>query len=144
MNTKQRIILISGFGGTGKSTIARLLFDKLDDCALVQADHLFLIKPWAIGDKLGRIKLRNCLDVMRNFFDEGYQNIICEGLVWSQEELDAVRAKFAPDLYDLFLFWLTASKSVRFDRVVKRAEPGDTEEFLAFEIRGPYALRLAT
>lgn len=126
----QCIILISGFGGTGKSTCANLLFNKLDECALVEADHLFNIKPWAIGDKLGRIKLRNSLDVLQNFINEGYQHVICVGLVWSQAELDAVVQQFPAQTHNLFLFWLSANKATRFDRVIKRGEPGDTEEFL--------------
>jgi predicted kinase len=127
---KKRIILISGFGGTGKTTTASILFNKLADCALVEADHLFIIKPWAIGEKLGRIKLRNSLEVMQTFASEEFHNIICVGLVWSQAELEAVESKFPDYQFDLFLFWLTANKETRFDRVVGRGEPGDTREFL--------------
>ena len=144
---KQRLILISGFGGTGKTTSANMLFNKLDDCALIEADHLFIIKPWAIGEKLGRIKLRNSLDVMRNFFYEGYHNVICVGLVWSQAELDAVRNQFSDDQYVIWLFWLTADKSIRFDRVIGRGEPGDTQEFLEHveqTIPNPWPLQAPT
>lgn len=127
---KQRIIQVSGFGGTGKTTAANILFSRLTDCALVEADHLFIIKPWAIGERLGRVKLRNSLSVMRNFAVEGFLNIICVGLVWSQAELEAVEKEFTADQFDLFLFWLKAKKNIRFDRVVARGEPGDTLEFL--------------
>jgi hypothetical protein len=41
-----------------------------------------------------------------------------------------VDKQFPEDQYALFLFWLTAEKSIRFDRVVSRGEPGDTREFL--------------
>jgi predicted kinase len=127
---KQQIILLSGFGGTGKTTIGNHLNELLENNALIEADELFHIKPFEIGDKMGRIKLKNSLDVMTNFLKEGYQQIICIGLVWSQAELDAVINEFPGDSYKHFLFRLHASKEVRFQRVVNRAEPGDTLEWL--------------
>ena len=127
---KQKIILLSGFGGTGKSTVGNLLYELLDSVALIEADELFHIKPFDIGEKMGRIKLKNCLAVINNFLEEGYQYVICIGLVWSQAELDAVVNKFPVADYEHFLFWLRANREVRFQRVVTRAEPGDTLEWL--------------
>lgn len=125
---RQKIILLSGFGGTGKTTVGNLLYDYLDNVALIEADELFHIKPFEIGEKMGRIKLRNTLDIMANFLEEEYHYIICIGLVWSQAELDAVTDKFSS--YDHFLFWLSANKETRFKRVIDRAEPGDTLSWL--------------
>jgi dephospho-CoA kinase len=127
---KQKIILLSGFGATGKTTVGNLLYELLDSVALVEADELFHIKPFEIGEKMGRIKLNNCLDVMTNFLEEGYQHVICVGLVWSQSELDAIVNEFPGNSYEHFLFWLQANKEIRFQRVVNRAEPGDTLEWL--------------
>jgi len=125
----QKIILLSGFGGTGKSTVGTLLYEKLGNLALFEADHLFNIKPFVIGEKLGRIKLKNSLALIQNFLEEGYNNIIAVGLVWTQEELDAVVQKFSKDT-QIFLIWLEAPKEIRFQRVLMRGEPGDTLEFL--------------
>lgn len=129
VKSMQKIILIGGFGGSGKTTAAWNLHHSFESSALIQADHLFFIRPWAIGEKLGRIKRKNTLDVLRNFLDEEYEHVICDGFVWSQEELDAVVDAFG-DRAEIHLFWLHASKDVRFNRVLSRGEEGDTEDFL--------------
>jgi hypothetical protein len=126
----QQILLLSGFGGTGKSTVGNLLYEGLPSVALVEADELFHIKPFEIGEKMGRIKLKNSLDVMSNFLEEGYEWVICIGLVWVQAELDAVLDAFPADNYKHFLFWLQADRNTRFQRVLERSEPGDTREWL--------------
>jgi predicted kinase len=127
---RQKIVLICGFGGTGKSTVANIIHDEINSNALIEADDLFHIKPFVIGEQMGRIKLRNSLDVINNFLNENYKYVLCVGLVWSQAELNAVLNEFDKDKCEFFLFWLTASKEVRFERVIKRAEPGDTLEWL--------------
>jgi dephospho-CoA kinase len=125
---KQRIILISGFAGTGKTTIANMLHETFNSSALVSADELFHIRPFEIGEKLGRVKLQNCLSVITNFLNEGYENIICEGLVWSQAELDSVVVSFVKRC-NLVLFWLDAQKDIRRERVMQRGESADFLQF---------------
>lgn len=125
---RQRVILISGFAGTGKTTVANMLHETFHNSALVSADDLFHIRPFEIGEKLGRIKLKNCLSVIDNFLAEEYQEIICEGLVWSQSELNSVLATFAQRCA-FVLFWLDADKNTRLERVMHRGEPAD---FLLF------------
>jgi predicted kinase len=143
---KQKIILLGGFGGSGKSTTGWKLHESLESSALFEADHLFFIRPWEIGEKLGRIKLKNSLDVMRNFLNEEYEHVICVGLVWSQQELDAVAEAFGQQA-DIHMFWLHTSKEVRFKRVLARGEEGDTEEFLEMvekTLKYPWPLTLAS
>lgn len=125
----QTIILLGGFGGSGKSTTGWKLHESFQSSALIEADHLFYVRPWEIGEKLGRIKLKNTINVMQNFLDESYQYIICIGLVWSQAELDAIVQAFGAKT-KIYMFWLHANKETRFQRVLARGEPGDTEEFL--------------
>ena len=142
----QTIILLGGFGGSGKSTTGWKLHESFANSALMEADHLFFIKPWEIGEKLGRIKLKNSLDVMRNFLDEDYEHVICIGLVWSQAELDAVVHEFV-DRATIFMFWMHASKETRFERVLKRGEEGDTKEFLETvenTLKYPWPLQIAS
>ena len=130
----QRVILISGFGGSGKSTCAEALWNHWDNAALVPADHLFHIRPFDIStqkgrDQIGRIKLRNSLALIQTFLDEGYEYILVDGLVWSQNELDAVEKEFAHKA-ELHLFFLHVSKDVRFQRAIARGDPGDDHEYL--------------
>jgi predicted kinase len=127
----QKVILIAGFGGCGKTTVARILHTSFASSACVSADALTEIRPLTLDDKLLRIRLRNCLDVIRNFLDEGYEHVLCDGLIWSQKELNAVAGALAGEHIELFVFWLQASKVVRFRRVLDNAKAGgDTMQFL--------------
>jgi predicted kinase len=132
----QKIILISGFGGSGKSTCANLLWEHFDNVAIAEADHLFRIKPFEMQTEegrglIGRIKLGNSLAVLQTFITEGLENIIVEGLVWSQAELDAAAALAKKHGCETWCFWLKTNKQVRHQRAIKRARDGaDNAEFL--------------
>lgn len=132
----QRIILISGFGGSGKTTCARLLRDKLEDVAIFGADDLFRMKPFEVRTeegraKIGRVKLKNSLAVLTTFIEEKCQNIIVDGLVWSQHDLDAVVEAAKKYHCDVMIFWLETSKRIRHSRAIARGrDDADAQEFL--------------
>ncbi|MBU6454861.1 MAG: hypothetical protein KGS72_24040 [Cyanobacteria bacterium REEB67] len=143
----QKVILIAGFGGCGKTTVAKILHNSFASSACVSADALTEIRPLTLDEKLLRVRLRNCLDVIRNFLDEGFEHVICDGLIWSQKELNAVAGALAGEHIELFVFWLNASKVVRFRRVLDSAGSGDTMQFLEHvesKIADPWPLTLST
>ncbi len=75
-----RIILINGRPGAGKSTVAKLLSEKLDSVALLEFDSLIKVKPFEYGEKLLLLGLENSVSVVNNFLDFGFKNIIlCAG-----------------------------------------------------------------
>lgn len=132
----QRLILISGFGGSGKSTCAQFLWDRFDHVAIAEADHLFRIKPFEMNtqegrDLIGRVKLENSLAVTETFIKQGLENIIIEGLVWSQVELDAAVDLAKKHNCVVWCFWLKTSKEVRHKRAISRGrDDADSQEFL--------------
>ena len=143
----QKVILIAGFGGSGKTTVAKILHGTFASSAYVSADSLTDIRPLIYDEKLLRVRLRNCLDVIRNFLDEGFEHVVCDGLIWSQKELNAVGNALAGEHIELFVFWLNASKVVRFRRVLDSAGSGDTMQFLEHvesKIADPWPMTLAT
>ena len=84
--------------------------------------------------------------MIRNFLDEGFEHVICDGLIWSQKELNAVAGALAGEHIELFVFWLNASKVVRFRRVLDSAGSGDTLQFLEHvesKIADPWPLTLS-
>lgn len=131
----QTIILISGFGGSGKSTVSTALLDSFDHAALVSADSLFQIRPFdGISEEgrntIGSIKMKNCLSVIQNYLDAEYPVVIVDGLVWSDDEYQKV-LQFESSTVRVLLFWLDVPLDQRVQNALKRNRDGaDNEEWL--------------
>jgi predicted kinase len=127
----QHIVLIGGFGGSGKTTVSSLLADRLSNNALIEEDHLFRIMPFEDWEKIGRIKTRNTHALIHTFLDEGFEHVICSGYVWSQGELDGVVSEFKEKHVNVWLFWLETPKHVRHARAKARGrDEADQTRFL--------------
>jgi predicted kinase len=127
----QHIVLIGGFGGSGKTTVSELLADQLSSNALIEEDHRFRITPFEDWEKIGRIKTRNTHALMHTFLDEGFEHVICSGYVWSQAELDGVVEEFKNEDVKIWLFWLETPKHVRHGRAKSRKrDEADQTRFL--------------
>ena len=149
----QRVVLVCGFGGSGKSVCSQLLWDSLENVAIVEADHFFRIKPFEMQaqegrDLIGRMKLRNSICVSTSFFREKFEYVIIDGLVWSQMELDEISTTAQSHGYEVWCFCLKTSKDVRHARSIKRGrDDADSQKFLDIVERtivDPTPLVLAT
>lgn len=121
----QNLILISGRGGSGKSTVSQYLFSNLNDTALIQADKMVDFEPFEIGEKLHRIKMRNCSALIATYLKEGVRDIICEGFVQNQFELNEVEQQFKD--INIYVFWLELDKASRHSRVKSRGRGSDDD-----------------
>lgn len=119
------IILISGRGGSGKTTTALALFKSFENVALIQADKMVDFEPFEVGDKLNRIKMRNCSALIHTYADGGITNIIAEGFVQNQFELNAVEKRFSQ--HTIYVFWLELDKDARIARVANRGRGTDDD-----------------
>ena len=126
----QKIILISVPIGCGKTTIARRLYEELDSASLIEADNLVNYKPWLMDEQSLRVKSTNCNALIKTFLDEEIENVICEGYVQNQFELDKVEKIFGPSA-KIYVFWLELSREERQKRVEGRGQgDADSPEFM--------------
>lgn len=121
----QNLILISGRGGSGKSTVAQYLFRHLTNTALIQADKMVDFEPFEVGEKLNRIKMRNCSALIATYLVEGVKDIICEGFVQNQFELNEVEKLFKD--INIYVFWLELDIASRHSRVSNRGRGSDDD-----------------
>lgn len=129
---RKKVILINGPGGSGKTTCARSLFNRLESCALLDVDSLTTVEPFIWGKELSILGLKNAAAVINNFFDYGFFQVIFSGGAFRQELCDALFS-LLPSETVVYYFWIDAEKSIRHSRCISRArDSADVLDFLDF------------
>lgn len=75
-NSELQIVLISGSINSGKSTVAKLLAQKLGNTAVVEVDALRDFIAWMPLQEAVPLNLKNAASVTRNFVQEGMNVVI--------------------------------------------------------------------
>jgi len=70
------IVFINGSINSGKSTLAKLLADRIGDCAIVEIDNLREFIDWMPIEKAILLNLKNTVSVIKNFANENLNVII--------------------------------------------------------------------
>lgn len=88
------ILWLNGSINSGKTTIANLLCEKLQNTANVEVDafHQFIV--WKPIQECVQLNIKNALGVMKNFIDEGIDVIVTYPL--SQKNFDFVVEELGP------------------------------------------------
>lgn len=133
-----RLILINGNGGAGKKTNSQLLYSKLPDSAWIHMRWLLALKSSQPMEKSVDLGIRNAAAVINNYFDEGVQQVIYSGNVYSQESLDRLLEWVSLEC-EVNYFWLDADKSALRVRLINRArDSGDKPSFVNWLLSSPY------
>lgn len=80
------IVFINGSINSGKSTVAKLIAEKLSNTALVEIDSLRDMIEWVPIDEAVPINLENAISVIKNFVKKGLNVVVPYPL--SQEDYD--------------------------------------------------------
>ncbi|MDX9913601.1 MAG: hypothetical protein RBS77_03415 [Candidatus Moranbacteria bacterium] len=70
------IIFINGSINSGKSTVAKLLAERIKDTAVVEVDRFHEFIPWMPVAESVLINLENAVLVIRNFYKRGFNVIV--------------------------------------------------------------------
>ncbi len=98
------IIFINGSINAGKSTVAKLLVQKLPNTAIVEIDTFHEMIEWMPIDKAVPINLENALSVIRNFVKRGISVIVPYPL--SQKNYDFMMSGLKDLEIDIHIFTL--------------------------------------
>jgi predicted kinase len=116
----QKLILINGTMGIGKTTVARLVFDRLPNSAYLSGDAVWQINPFEVNDQTQAIVQQNIPFVLRSYLVAGYEYVILDWVLQQQSIIDTILAPLKDMLFDTQVFTLVADDEVAVARCLSR------------------------
>lgn len=92
-----RLYIITGAPGVGKSTISREIAKKCEKSALIEGDIIYHLvcggykSPWEKGSHL-KVFWKNCIDLICNFLNNGYDVIF--NYIIDREKIEELKNEF--------------------------------------------------
>ena len=107
----RRLIFIGGPPGVGKSTVARILLEGLDEIVWLDGDDLWNMNPFHVDARTIAMVQDNIVSVLSRFLEAGMSTIIFTWVLHRQEIIDGLLARLPQDMgYDIDCFTLVCSK----------------------------------
>ncbi|MFC6018157.1 hypothetical protein ACFP2T_18350 [Plantactinospora solaniradicis] len=123
---QNRLVLVNGEEGAGKSTIVRALLPHTPDGARIDAEDLGQTNPCLMDDEFFDLLRRNVAGLVENFWTAGYANVIAGSFLRGYPDYLAFRELLSLPCA-VFLVELVVDKDVRDGRRVTRAKPTTQE-----------------
>ena len=99
------VIFINGSINAGKSTVARLVAQKLGETVVLEVDALRDMIPWVPLEKSIPINLENVVSLIKNFRRAGFNVVVPYPL--SRGNFEFLKEKLGPDIADCQFFTLS-------------------------------------
>jgi hypothetical protein len=113
------IIVLNGPLGIGKSTLAEALSESIDQCVMLDGDHLVAGNP-PFADELEHLHSTVAL-LVAHHQRFGYRHFVLNHLWTSAADLSDLRARLAGADTDIHCFRLTLSTEENLSRINQRA-----------------------
>lgn len=133
----KRLILLSGPMGVGKTTVAELLYRRLERSVFLDGDWCWKMNPFTVTDKTKAMVLDNITHLLRNFLAcTQLETVIFCWVMDSQAILDSILSRLDLDGVAVRTFTLTATPEALTRRVegdIARGvrQPGDAARSVA-------------
>lgn len=114
---KSKLILISGGPLTGKTTVARKVFEHYENSALCDGDWCWCVNPLSLEDTRLRNGDRNMAFLVSNYLNSGFEKVVFSSIVLTDPEAreNILRDITAKD-YEIISFQLTCSEDTLRER----------------------------
>jgi gluconate kinase len=124
----QRLLLLGGPPGVGKTTVAPLLAERLQPCAWVDGDDLWRMSPTRITDRARRMVESNIVHVLREFLHVGYENVFLCWVLHRREIVERILRAVSPDRCTVSVIHLVATPEILRTRIESNALVGRSLE----------------
>lgn len=119
--TKPQLILIGGEAWTGKTTCARVLFERLDNAAWLDGDDVWRVNPWSLTDPRLRTSDINMAFVIQTYLHSNFDYVILSSIVLSDPAITArILERISGVEYDLLSFTLMGDEATLTERAKRR------------------------
>lgn len=114
---KPKLICIGGEAWTGKSTCARILFERLNNAAWLDGDDVWRVNPWSLDDPRLRTSDVNMAFVLQTYLHAQFDYVIFSSIVLSSPEVTArILGMISGVDYDLVSFTLLGDEATLTER----------------------------
>ena len=93
-----KIFLITGPAGVGKSTVSKLIAQSLDKSVLIEGDAIYhlvvggYISPWKEGNHL-KLFWENCKSLIKNSIENGYDVVF--NYILNEKQVEDIKKSFS-------------------------------------------------
>ncbi|MDD4989307.1 MAG: hypothetical protein PHV42_02675 [Candidatus Pacebacteria bacterium] len=113
------LLIICGREGAGKSTLAKAIVPYLKNGASFDAENILQVNPFLFDENFQSLALENSLDLIHNFFEAEYENVVAGSFLIDQNHFDAFKAKLKYES-KIYILMLTVDKGIRDERRLNR------------------------
>ncbi|HJP50604.1 MAG: AAA family ATPase [Pseudomonadales bacterium] len=119
-----KLILLGGPPGVGKSTVLRLMKERLDGVGILDADDVWRVSRNVATEENGVIAINNVIGVMRGYFEAGCELGIVSWVFARSALYDPVKSGLCDVVERVDHIYLTASKKKLEQRLKERNRLG--------------------
>lgn len=145
---ENRLILIIGQEGVGKSTTVQALAPQIPWSARIDGADLARVNPWSLDDLRLNLLWKNVADLTKNYWAAGFRNFVGASFLSNLDQYNAFRGHLEAAA-DTYIIQLCAAKPTRDRRRIERSKPStkkwrdhvdsvDPEDFTITEGAGAY------
>lgn len=121
----KHLYLIGGSMGVGKTTISRALQQRLPNCAFLDGDWCWDMKPFFVTDETKAMVMDNICHVLNNFLQcSAFDNVLFCWVMHQQSIVDDILSRLKLRDVELHLISLTATPETLAARLQKDIDAG--------------------
>lgn len=119
-----KLYLITGPAGVGKSSVSKCLANKNEKCALIEGDEVYhmvysgYVSPWKENNHL-EIFWKNSISLIKNFITNGYDVVF--NYIINKADFEKLKLEFK-DIADMKYVVLIADEETLIERDMQRPE----------------------
>ncbi|MBI2851397.1 MAG: AAA family ATPase [Chloroflexi bacterium] len=112
-----KLIIINGAPGIGKTTVGKLLHNRLSNSAFLDGDDVWRINPFEVNEKTKGLVEKNITLVLRNYLEAGYEYVILAWVLHHQSAIDRLISRLDDLAPKIHIFTLVANEDTLVSRL---------------------------